>query len=458
MMTNRKKIPVRNPVFQTLMLRKKTYLLAIPGAVFALSFAGSATAGDNASIAKRGEYLARASDCAACHTVSGHAQFSGGVPFALPFGTIFSSNITPDRDHGTGRYTEAQFGRAIREGVRADGSPLYPAMPYPSYARMTDADIHALYIYFTTAVTPSSEIPPVNTTAWPLSIRWPLRIWQAFFVPKSDQAKKSTERFPDDAVMARGAYLVEGPGHCGACHTPRAATLQEKSLTAQESPLFLSGGSAVDGWTPTSLRGENRTGLGRWSETDIVSFLRNGRVAHGSVFGGMSGAVGHGTQYLDDSDLHAIARFLKSLPAYDKDQIPWHYDASEAQALRNGDTSAPGARLYVDRCAACHRTDGAAYPTTFPPLAGNPVVMNPAPDSLIQIVLAGSTIPAMRASPSAFVMPGFGKTMTDEQIAEVVSFIRASWGNNTAPVSPTDVARLRKSLSTATPVTPTPLN
>ncbi len=451
-----KKTLITEFVFQYLKCSGTRLLLTV--AVLAFVSETHALAQDREFLQKRGEYLARASDCAACHSVPGHARFAGGVPFSLPFGTIFSSNITPDRDHGTGRYTEAQFGRALREGIRADGAPLYPAMPYPSYARMTDDDIHALYVYFTTDVQASAETPPASTISWPFSMRWPLRIWQAAFAPSPERAIKSTARFADDPDMARGAYLVEGPGHCGACHTPRAITLQEKALTAAESSLFLSGGGVVDGWTPTSLRGENRTGLGRWSEKDIVSFLRNGRVAHGSAFGGMSGAVGHGTQYLSDKDLYSIARFLKSLPAADRDQTPWVYDRTEALALRNGDTSARGARVYVDRCAACHRTDGTAYPTTFPPLAGNPVVMNPAPDSLVRIVIAGSTVPAMRSSPSSFVMPGFGGTMTDQQVADVVSFIRASWGNNADPVTVTEVARLRKEQMKTAPETPYPLN
>nr|WP_261765989.1 cytochrome c [Acetobacter oeni] len=421
-------------------------------------FSCSASAENISPVAQQGEYVARAADCAACHTLPGHDQFSGGLPFDLPFGTIFSSNISPDRDHGIGRYTESQFSQAVRQGIRADGAPLYPAMPYPSYARMTDADIHALYIYFTTTVRPSPETPPASTATWPLSMRWPLHVWQAFFVPSAEQARKSTARFTEDDMLARGAYLVEGPGHCGACHTPRAMTLQEKALTAQESAVFLSGGNSVDGWTPTSLRGENRTGLGRWSEVDIVGFLRNGRTARGSVFGGMTSAIVHGTQYLNDKDLSSIAHFLKSLPACDKDQPPWQYSPTETIALHNGDTSARGARLYADRCAACHRTDGYAYPTTFPPLAGNPVVMNPAPDSLIQIVLAGSTLPAMRSSPTTFVMPGFGKTMTDQQVADVVSFIRASWGNDTGPISKENVRRLRKFQSKIISHTQIPLN
>jgi len=395
-----------------------------------------------------GEYLARASDCIACHTKAQGRPFAGGLGFKLPIGTIYAPNITPDKNAGIGRYTEAEFARAVREGVRRDGQSLYPAMPYPSYARMTDADIHAMYIYFMHEVQPVATPVQPNAVAWPMSMRWPMTVWRKLFSPTVEQAQQSEKRAFADAVTARGAYLVEGPGHCGACHTPRAVTMQEKALTSEGNTVFLSGGSTVEAWSPLSLRGGKRAGLGRWSEDDIATFLKTDRIERGSAFGGMSEAVGHGTQYLSDADLHAIAHYLKSLPASDKDDgdKPWVYDATMAKRLHDGDASAQGARTYIDNCAACHRTDGHGYPTTFPALAGNTVVMDRSPVSLIHIVLTGDILRGTHERPSAFVMPGFSGRLTDQKVADVVTFIRKSWGNDADPVTADDVKAVRQSL------------
>lgn len=420
-------------------------LLAV--CILGSGLAGKAVAqdADNATLEK-GRYLAAASDCAACHSAHGKPEYSGGISFSLPMGKIYSTNITPDADHGIGRYTEAQFGQALREGVRRDGSTLYPAMPFPSYARLTDSDIHALFVYFRKGVKSAPISPPKNGIVWPLSIRWPLTFWRWAFAPTPTKAIPRTLGEFTDPELARGAYLVEGPAHCGACHSPRAITMQEKALTATDGSLYLAGGAMVDGWTPPSLRQENRTGLGRWSEDDIVSFLKTGRAITGSVFGSMTSAVLHGTQKLTDDDLHAIAHYLKSLKAADQTQKAWTYDSTITDQLHKADLSYRGSRIYVDRCAACHRTDGKGYPSVFPPLAGNPVMMQDDPVSLIHIIQSGATLPAMTAAPSSIVMPAFKHKLTDEQIADVVTFIRHAWGNNASPVSAEDVRRLSKSM------------
>ncbi|GBQ89234.1 cytochrome c [Gluconobacter albidus] len=408
---------------------------------------GSATAQDaDKATLEKGRYLAAASDCAACHSVHGKPEYSGGVSFSLPMGKIYSTNITPDPEHGIGRYTEAQFGRAVREGIRRDGSTLYPAMPFPSYARMTDSDIHALFVYFRKGVPAASVPTPDNEIPWPLSMRWPLTVWRWVFAPTPHTAIPRTAGEFTDPQLARGAYLVEGPAHCGACHSPRAITMQEKALTADGGSLYLSGGAVVDGWTPPSLRQENRTGLGRWREEDIVAFLKTGRAETGSVFGSMTSAVLHGTQKLTDEDLRAIAHYLKSLQAADHSQTPWTYDPTITDQLHKANLSSRGARVYIDRCAACHRTDGKGYPAVFPPLAGNPVVMQSDPVSLVHIVQAGATLPAMMAAPSSIAMPAFNHKLTDQQIADVVTFIRKAWGNNASPVSADDVKQFSKSM------------
>lgn len=401
---------------------------------------------DNAEdLIARGRYVADASDCSACHTVKGGRPFAGGMAFKLPMGSIYSPNITPDPAHGIGVWSEAEFSSAVREGTRQNGASLYPAMPFPSYARMSDSDIHALYAYFMKGVQPVAEAPPASDIPWPLSMRWPMSFWKAVFAPSVPSAQKDVTRsFPDPAI-ARGAYLVEGPGHCGACHSPRGIALQEKALSGSAGPFFLSGGAPIDGFVPTGLRQDQRTGLASWSEDDIVAFLSTGRNRKGESFGGMTDAVSHGTQHLNQEDLRAMARYLLSLGPGHPTATAWHYDPAAATALQRGDTAARGAKLYVDHCAACHRTDGHGYAPAFPPLAGNPVVMSDEPDSLVHVVQSGAALPGMAKAPSAFVMPAYGRMLSTQQIADVVTFIRGAWGNNASPVDAATVAGLEKS-------------
>lgn len=404
---------------------------------------GHAQTADHRGLIDQGRYVAEAADCSACHTHDPSAPYAGGNPFVLPIGTLYAPNITPDAKHGIGTYTEADFTKALRQGIGKNGKPLYPAMPFPSYARMTDADIHALWIYFREGVAPLAKTPPANTIPWPLSMRWPMTLWRWAFAPTPKAAMASAGRSFASAEIARGAYLVEGPGHCGACHTPRALTMQEKALSSDQGATYLAGGGAVDGWTPVNLRQDDRTGLGRWSEEDIVAFLATGRNQHGSAFGGMSEAIVHGTQHLSDADLHAIARYLKTeLPARKK-ETPWQADMTVANALHEGHLPDHGAQVYVDRCAACHRTDGHGYAPAFPPLAGNPTLMDKDPGSLILIVLRGASVPATAKAQSSLTMPGFGHVLTDQDIADVVTFIRHSWGNTGSAVTSDDVRSFR---------------
>ncbi|WP_243443918.1 cytochrome c [Asaia prunellae] len=410
---------------------------------FILATQASAQTSSQKDLLEKGRYLAAAADCSACHTHDATAPYGGGNPFRLPIGTLYAPNITPDIQHGIGSYTETDFSNALRRGIGKNGKPLYPAMPFPSYARMTDADIHALWIYFHDGVAPIARSAPDNAIHWPLSMRWPMTLWRWAFAPTPKAAQANAKRdFPSDEI-ARGAYLVEGPGHCGACHTPRALTMQEKALSSDEGDAFLSSGAAVDGWTPVNLRQDDRTGLGRWSENDIVAFLATGRSKKGSAFGGMSDAIEHGTQYLSTADLHAIARYLKtSLPAR-KHEKPWHANPAIAQTLREGRLPNAGSRIYIDRCAACHRTDGHGYAPAFPPLAGNPTLMDKDPGSLILIVLRGATVVPTQKAPSALTMPGFGHVLNDQEVADVVTFIRQSWGNSGSTVTAADVHDFR---------------
>ncbi|MBF8652926.1 cytochrome c [Pseudomonas putida] len=399
------------------------------------------SAQDEPALVSQGEYLARAGDCVACHTAKDGKPFAGGLPMETPIGTIYSTNITPSSE-GIGHYSFEDFDRALRHGIRKDGSTLYPAMPYPSYARLTEPDMQALYAYFMKGVAPVQEPNKDTDIPWPLSMRWPLSIWRGVFAPDPEPWQPLPER---DPVVDRGAYLVEGLGHCGACHTPRALTMQEKALSAEEGDAFLAGSAPLEGWVAKNLRGDHKDGLGSWSEAQLVQFLKTGRSDTSAVFGGMSDVVEHSMQYMSDADLTAIARYLKTLPPSNPNDTPHVYDQQVADALWKGDDSKPGAGVYIDNCAACHRTDGKGYTRVFPALAGNPVVQTQDATSLIHLILKGGTLPATRTAPSTFTMPAYGWRLSDQEVTDVVNFIRTSWGNQGEPIEVKAVKKLRTS-------------
>ena len=422
----------------------------MPLAARAASASNTTTPADPALVA-HGEYLARAGDCIACHTTQGGKPFAGGLKFDTPIGVIYSTNITPDANTGIGKWSYDDFAKAVRQGVRPNGETLYPAMPYPSYARLSDDDMKALYAYFTRGVAPVAQQNRAVDIPWPLSMRWPLGIWRTLFAPKVQAFDGSHYH---DAIVARGAYLVQGLGHCGACHTPRARTMQELALSDLEGDDFLAGGGAIDGWVPSSLRGNPRTGIGAWNEDDIIQFLKAGRNLHTAAFGGMTDVVQHSMQYMTDADLLAMARYLKTLPPSDPQETSYAYDSAVASKLQSGDTNARGAAVYVDNCMACHRSDGRGYTRVFPALGGNPVVQGKDATSLIHVLLTGAALDGTKSAPSTFTMPPFGWRLSDQQVADVATFVRTSWGNTGAPVSADDVAKLRKTVAITTPEVP----
>ena len=389
-----------------------------------------------------GEYLARAADCVACHSIPGGKAFAGGLKMGTPLGAIYSTNITPDPETGIGSYSLADFEHAVRLGIAKDGRHLYPAMPYPSYSKLSDGDVAVLYRFFMKQVSPAhqanlkSEIPAL------LSFRGPLAIWNYFYAPSSRYVAKSGH----DAAWNRGAYLVQGPGHCGACHTPRGIGVQEKALDDSGSSYLA--GAQLDAWYAPSLRGDMRTGLGAWSKEDIVAFLKQGHNRIGTAFGSMTEAINNSTSYLSDSDINAIATYLKSLPATSAQQTVAYDDATTAE-LRNRPAAQPGATVYAGACASCHGFDAKGFTPYMPALAGNPVVLDHDPSSLINLMLNGSIPLVAAGTPDAFRMPQFRQQLTDQDIAEVTTFIRNGWGNQAAPVAAAQVAKLRKTTDPA---------
>ncbi|WGT28232.1 c-type cytochrome [Pseudomonas marginalis] len=380
----------------------------------------------------RGEYVARLSDCVACHSLAGKAPFAGGLEMATPLGAIHATNITPDRTHGIGTYSLADFDRAVRHGVAPGGRRLYPAMPYPSYVKLSDDDIRAMYAFFMQGVQPANEPNIPSDIPWPLNLRWPIALWNGLFAPTATYAAKPNQ----DALWNRGAYIVQGPGHCGSCHTPRGLAFNEKALDESGKPFLA--GALLDGWYAPSLRQDPNTGLGRWSEAQIVQFLKTGRNAHAVVYGSMTEAFNNSTQFMEDADLAAIARYLKSLPGDpQRDGTPWQYVAADTRQ------DVPGAHTYATRCASCHGPDGKGQPEWMPPLAGATSALAKESASAINITLNGSQRIVAAGVPDAYRMPAFREQLSDEEIAQVLTYVRGTWGNHAEAVDAKAVGKLR---------------
>jgi alcohol dehydrogenase (quinone), cytochrome c subunit len=415
------------------MNRMKIFAAALLLVLGAVPFAEAQQA---APPADKGEYVARAGDCIACHSVPGGKPFAGGLKMGTPLGAIYATNITPDPETGIGTYTIEDFDRAVRKGIAKDGHRLYPAMPYPSYAKITDDDLHALFDFF------MKQVPPVKQANKPseipsyLSFRWPLAIWNVIFTTSGTYVAK-----PDhDAAWNRGAYLVEGLEHCGACHTPRGWAFQEKALDSGSSSYLQ--GAELDAWYAPSLRGELRTGLGGWSQEELATFLKTGHNAKAAAFGSMLDVVNNSTPYLSDEDVSAMAAYLKSLPANAQQSAPV-YDNATTAALLGGKGQGAGATLYLGSCVSCHGADGKGQSPYMPPLAGNPTVLDTNPSSLINLVLNGAAPLVVKGAPDAYRMPQYRVQLTDDEIASVLSFARAGWGNGAAPVTAAQVKKLR---------------
>ncbi|HEV3431586.1 MAG TPA: cytochrome c [Paraburkholderia sp.] len=397
----------------------------------------------DAALIAHGEQLAKAGDCASCHDSARHEPFAGGQPVNSPFGPIYASNITPDTVHGIGRYTPDQFAAALQQGLAPGGKRLYPAMPYPSFASLDRRDIDALYQYFMYGVAPVANATPPTRLPFPFNQRWVLLFWRILFA-RHGRFEPDPAR---DAQWNRGAWLVQGLGHCGACHTPRGPAYNEMGYD-EHSPLYLTGGVA-DHWYAPNLTGDTGSGLGRWSADDIAAFLRNGHNARAYAFGAMAPVIGASTQFLPDDDLRAIATYLKSLPARASSGDYADTDAARTAtqaSLENGLPERPGAGIYLAFCAKCHGADGRGTTDKAPPLAGSALALSADATSALRLIIEGSSSPSTASGGEPRKMPGFRTQFTDSEIAQVASFIRGAWGNHAAPVAPAEVTRLRKAI------------
>jgi mono/diheme cytochrome c family protein len=405
-------------------------LVGLLGSVAAAAAAGVALAGSGGqdfSQTERGRYLATVGDCAGCHTKPGGQDFAGGLPIETPFGTVIASNITPDKETGIGLWSDDDFVRAMTEGTRRDGAHLFPAMPYPYFSKMNRDDVLAVRAYLSTVQAVNNGIK-ADQLPFPLSVRGDMAAWNKLnFKPGVYQ------RDPDkSAQWNRGAYLVEGPMHCGVCHTPKNLAGGDKNDQRLQ-------GYALQGWFAPDLTTDPRRGIGSWSGDDLVAYLKTGHNRFTAATGPMADVVTHSSNKMTDADLHAVATYLKDQPP-PGEKSPEPVAASEPVMKL-------GAAIYADECSACHTPNGAGSANLFPRLAGSASVQSADPTSLIRVVLAGTQSVATDHAPTAPSMPAFAWVLDDREAAAVLTYIRNAWGNAAPTVSDSDIGEHRSDLA-----------
>ncbi len=377
----------------------------------------------------RGLYLAQAGDCLACHTARGGVDFAGGLPIPTPFGTLFTPNITPDPETGIGKYTANDFWRAMHEGRARNGDILYPAFPYTNYTKVTREDSDLMYAYF-------MSLDPVKQPNRPHDLRFPynnrelLVGWRAlYFRPGvyEPDPKQSEE-------WNRGAYLVEGLGHCNACHSAR------NILGATREDDIAGGLIPVQNWYAPALTSSRHTGLGDWEIEDVIELLKTGVSPRGAVFGPMSAVVHDSLQFMTEADLRAMAVYMKSQRQEGEAGGPLQIRPTEDQVE---DLMKMGSEVYEKYCEECHQPEGRGVPRIYPPLVNNEAITMSYPINAVRMVLVGGFPPSTAGNPRPYGMPPFAQDLSDEQVAAVVTYIRQSWGNNAPPVTPAEVASAR---------------
>ncbi|UGX98141.1 cytochrome c [Bradyrhizobium barranii subsp. barranii] len=390
----------------------------------------AAQAQDKSSdVIARGEYLARAGDCTACHTAAEGRLFAGGRPMPTPFGTIYTSNITPDPETGIGKWSADDFYRTMHNGRFPDGGLIYPAMPFASYTKVTRADSDAIFAYL-------RSIQPVNQKNKPHELRFPydnrqlILGWRTLFFREGEFKPDPTK----SAEWNRGAYLVEGLGHCGMCHSP----INALGGTSQ-SDAFKGGLIPMQNWYAPSLTSNREAGLGDWSIKDITDLLQTGVSMRGVVYGPMAEVVHNSLQYLNDEDTRAMAVYLKGIAEPSPPPAP-------SSALPTTESSlliSLGKTVYDKNCASCHGAQGEGKPPHWPPLANNQSIEMQSAVNPIRMVLNGGYPPGTKGNPMPYGMPPFAGLLSDNEVAAVVSYIRTAWGNRGTPVSAREANELR---------------
>jgi mono/diheme cytochrome c family protein len=373
---------------------------------------------------RRGQYLVRAGDCVSCHMREGGEPLAGGLGLKTPFGTIYSSNISADQETGVGNWTPDQFYRAMHDGVGVHGENLYPAFPYPWFRRASRADDDAILAYLKS--TPAVRYtPPANRLPFPLNIRFMIKGWNLLFLRSKDFQPDPNQ----SAAWNRGAYLVEGLAHCGGCHTPK------NLLGADKAGKAFHGGD-LDNWVAPDLTANVRTGLGDWSADDITEYLSAGRNAHANAGGAMADVITYSTSLMTDADRQAIVAYLETQPA-----------SPTAPVISiDGGTMRRGAAIYSDACAACHLENGVGQPRYIPPLDHNAMLQQTDPTGVVHLILAGSRTGDSPSRPSPLAMPSFAWKLSDQEVADVATFIRNAWDNQATPVQANEIATVRRTL------------
>jgi mono/diheme cytochrome c family protein len=376
----------------------------------------------------RGEYLAHVGDCVACHSKQGGVPFAGGFAMPTPFGTLYSPNITPDEATGIGNWTADEFYQMMHTGHSRDGSFLYPAMPFPAYTKVTRKDCDALFAFLRT-LKPVAQVNRENELRFPYNNRSLMFGWRTLYFTEgtfTPDSKRSAE-------FNRGAYLVQGLGHCASCHS----TINALGGSSEDA-AFAGGLIPLQNWYAPSLTSNQESGLGNWSVPDIAALLKGGVSMRGAVYGPMAAVTHNSLQYLTNADASSVAVYLKSLLESKR----------PAQQLRDESTAAAtvlaaGREIYQSRCAACHRSDGKGMPPAYPPLAGNPSIEMQSSVNPLRMVLNGGYPPQTSQNPRPYGMPPFAQVLSDYEVASVVTYIRVSWGNHGSPVSRRDANALR---------------
>jgi len=379
----------------------------------------------------RGEYLAQAGDCTACHTVKGGKPFAGGFAFKLPFGTLYSSNITPDKETGIGAWSDADFLKAVREGVTPDGTHLYPAFPYTSYTMMTDEDVLAVKAYLF-SLAPVQQANRPNTFSFPYNQRWLMAFWSAFFNP-NERYRPNTAQ---SAQWNRGAYIAEAMAHCGDCHTPRSLT------QAMDHRKKFSGAIAA-GWKAYNITPDKETGIGAWSDDTVAQYLHTGHVeGYGTASGPMGEAVDNSLQHLAPEDIDALVVYLRTVPALSDPALPAPKmepaSASPKEGLTEAD--AQGADLFAGNCASCHGWTGESPVLTLATFTGARAINDPSARNVAQAILWGAT----RETPQgAAVMPAFAHAYSDIEIAALANYVTKRFGAAPSAITPAQVTAIR---------------
>ena len=396
------------------------------------------------ALVRRGEYLAVAGDCAACHTAPGGKSFAGGLPMPVPMvGTIHTPNITSDGQTGIGTWSLAEFDRAVRYGVGKDGQNLYPAMPYVSYAKIGDDDSRALYAYFKYGVPAVAQANQPGTGTWPMTMRWPMQLWNVAFFDGSRYHDKPGH----DAAWNRGAYLAQGLAHCGTCHTSRGIGFQEVALD-ETHPGYL-GGSLLGGWQAYNITSDANAGIGAWSADQLGLYLATGDLPGvAQAAGPMGEAVEHSFSRMNHNDVMAIAAYIKTVPPVsDGKALPRQTQGAPSNvvaSLRGLGFDNPAqepAHIFMGACASCHHWTGSGTPDGYyPSLFHNSTVGAANPNNLAQVIIHGLH---RKTAAQDISMPAFGSTLSDKQVAVLVNFLTKQFATDAAPMTEEEVRKLR---------------